>query len=143
MQSLDEASVSSVEKNLISLKEGIPITKQGGALSKLADIHLTIVEIIKTNKNISEKILESQSLDESKICNNSALFDEINSLTKELASKTKEKNKAIADFLTQFPAYFQASGIENLKSDETAIDSAVAQSEQGLLDLESGCGALQ
>jgi hypothetical protein len=143
MRSLDEKSISNIEQGLNSLKQDVLKTEQGSALSKLADIHLAVVDIIRTNKVISGKILESESLDESMICGNSALFVEINSLTKELAAKTKEKNNKIADFSLQFPAYSQTSGVEKFISDETAIDSAVTQSGQSLQDLQSGCGGLQ
>ena len=143
IQLLDYQSLFNVTQGLDSLKKKAPVTNQGAALSALANVHLSILEILAVNKELSKELSETDSLDISEICGNSAKFEGINSSTKDLAGKIKEKNMLISDFSSKYPEYYPQADIEKFISDEGGIDIALLESGQGLQELKSSCGGLQ
>ena len=139
---IDINSVSLVRQNLNLLKES-PRFQDNLALNALADIHIAVADVIRTNILLSEKISGADSIPDESICGSIAVFEEINSLTKYLAEKTREKNLWAKNFISAYPEYSEQSAVEKFISDESALEASVQGSESGLQELKSSCGDSQ
>jgi len=150
IQLINEDAISRVQVKLASFRQAVPDTDAGRALSRLADVHMAVADVILANKALSEKVSQADSIPAEQLCGNIAVFEQVNSLTRSLAEKTKAKNESARQFISDYAnaglisaSYAQESGVAALVSDETGLDAAVQSSDEGLQELKDSCGGVQ
>lgn len=130
--------LSGIQIKLNGLRNGLASEGNGSEASvKLAEIHIKFAESLKEAKELNLLLSETRNLSSEGICANLGKYEEMNSLTKGLAQKIREKNSAINSFSSAYPEKAKEANVSRMLGDESALDSS--KSDEGLAELKGLC----